>query len=212
MAAKRNEGTLLGQRPQRGPDRAAETRRTLLKAAREVFTERGFADASVAEIVERAHSSIASVYHHFGGKNELFLALWEEHQSSQEERAAAAVAASRQKGGKNPASLFTAGTRAFLEGSWESRDLVCLFFDGDGPAGFEFLRRGRSRLWVRRNAVLLDAEDSPVDRVMVVILTTMVGEMGREAASCKNHDEVQEIIDAAASLVRRLWSVTRQKR
>ncbi|MGH3096514.1 MAG: TetR/AcrR family transcriptional regulator [Streptosporangiales bacterium] len=211
MATQRNERSLLRDRPQRGPDRAAETRRTLLKAAREVFTERGFADASVAEIVERAHSSIASVYHHFGGKNELFLALWEEHQSSQEERAATAVAASRQKGGKNPATLFIAGTRAFLEGSWASRDLVCLFFDGDGPAGFEFLRRRRSRGWVRQNAVLLNAEDSSVDRVMVVILTTLVGEMGREAASCENHEEVREIIDAADNLVRRLWSVAPRK-
>lgn len=207
MTAQRTTRTTPRDGVQRGPDRAAETRRTLLRAAREVFTERGFADASVAEIVERAHSSIASVYHHFGGKNELFLALWEEHQASQEERAALAVAASRKKGAKNPASLFIAGTRAFIEGSWESRDLVCLFFDGDGPAGFEYLRRRRSRGWVRRNALLLNADDSPIGRAMVVILTTMVGEMGREAASCENHDEVSEIIEAAASLVRRLWSV-----
>ncbi|MGH3321307.1 MAG: TetR/AcrR family transcriptional regulator [Streptosporangiaceae bacterium] len=208
MATQRDERSPLGDHQRRRSNRAAETRRTLLSAARDVFTERGFAEASVVEVVERARSSIASVYHHFGGKNELYLALWEEYQSSQEGRAATAVTATRLAGEDDPASLFIAGTRAFLAGSWESRDLVRLFFDGDGPAGFELVRRRRSREWVRQNAVLLHAEDKPVDRVMVVILTTMVGELGREVASCESPDEVRTLIDAAAGFVHRLWSVS----
>jgi AcrR family transcriptional regulator len=43
----------------------------------EVFCEVGFAGASIAAIVERAGSSVGSVYHHFGGKAELSLAEWE---------------------------------------------------------------------------------------------------------------------------------------
>ncbi len=69
--------------------RTAETRRGMLAAAREVFTERGFADASVADVVERAGSSVGSLYHHFGGKAELFLALWEDHQAADTVAAAA---------------------------------------------------------------------------------------------------------------------------
>ena len=57
--------------------RTAQTQRALLDAAREVFTRQGFAEASIADVVERAGSSVGSLYHHFGGKSELFLALWQ---------------------------------------------------------------------------------------------------------------------------------------
>ena len=69
-----------------------KTRRALLDAAGEVFTEQGFSQASIADVVERAGSSVGSLYHHFGGKSELFVALWHEHQRSLEEAASKAVA------------------------------------------------------------------------------------------------------------------------
>ena len=72
--------------------RTAGTQRALLDAARAVFVEQGFADASIAEVVRRADSSVGSLYHHFGGKSELFIALWQEHQAAHEEAASTAVA------------------------------------------------------------------------------------------------------------------------
>jgi len=51
--------------------RTAQTQRALLDAARQVFTEQGFTNASIADVVERAGSSVGSLYHHFGGKSEL---------------------------------------------------------------------------------------------------------------------------------------------
>ena len=128
--------------------RTAQTRKSMLQAAREVFTEHGFAEASVADVVERAGSSVGSLYHHFGGKTELFLALWEDHQAAHEEAAAGAVARARRRASSDPLELFIAGARAFLEGAWERRDLARLFMDGDGPPGFELMRRTRGREWV----------------------------------------------------------------
>jgi len=101
--------------------RTAHTQRALLDAAREVFTSRGFSEASIAEVVERAGSSVGSLYHHFGGKSELFLALWQEHQLAHEQAASEAVAAARKAGVTDPGELFTAGARAFLQGSWQRR-------------------------------------------------------------------------------------------
>src|SRR5580692_6678327 len=95
--------------------RTAQTQRALLNAARQVFTEQGFSEASIADVVERAGSSVGSLYHHFGGKSELFLALWEEHQVALEEAASKAVAAARHDGVADPADLFAVGARAFLE-------------------------------------------------------------------------------------------------
>src|SRR5215469_2375951 len=86
--------------------RTAQTQRALLDAARDVFTRQGFAEASVADVVERAGSSVGSLYHHFGGKSELFLALWQEHQQALEEAASKAVAAARRAGVTDPTALF----------------------------------------------------------------------------------------------------------
>src|SRR5437773_954009 len=107
--------------------RTAQTQRALLDAARLVFTERGFAEASIADIVQRAGSSVGSLYHHFGGKSELFIALWQEHQLAHEEAASRAVADARKQGVTDPGQLFEAGARAFLQGSWQRRDLALLF-------------------------------------------------------------------------------------
>src|ERR1700739_5009739 len=123
--------------------RTARTQRALLDAAREVFASRGFSDASIAEVVEQAGSSVGSLYHHFGGKSELFLALWQEHQQVYEEAASTAVLAARQSGVSDPAELFAAGARAYLDASWQRRDLAMLFSSGDGPPGFGVMRRHR---------------------------------------------------------------------
>jgi AcrR family transcriptional regulator len=191
--------------------RTAETRRVLLNAAREVFCEQGFAEASIAAVVARADSSVGSLYHHFGGKTELFLALWEEHQATHEQNAVTAVAAARAAGGEeseNPLELFIVGARAFLEGSWQRRDLARLFMDGDGPPGFELVRRTRSRSWVRQNGVLLEAGIDSVDRLMVAVLTTIIGEAGREIATCSSKRQANKITEAAIVLIRRLGSTS----
>jgi AcrR family transcriptional regulator len=184
--------------------RTAQTRKSMLEAAREVFTEHGFAEANIADVVARAGSSTGSLYHHFGGKAELFLALWAEHQEAHEAAATAAVAAARKAGVSEPLELFLVGARAFLEGSWERRDLARLFMDGDGPSGFERTRRARGREWVRQNAVLLAAGAQPLDRLTVVVLTSVIGEAGREVATCETEEEARGVVEAATILIRRL--------
>src|ERR1700748_2614587 len=160
--------------------RTAQTQRALLDAAREVFTERGFAEASIADIVQRAGSSVGSLYHHFGGKSELFIALWQDYQQAQEADASEAVARGRKVGVHDPFELFSAGARAFREGCWLRRDLAVLFSDGDGPPGFEVMRRRRGREWLGQNDALRRLSDTSFDRLYVTILTTLVGGGGRE--------------------------------
>ncbi|TCP46817.1 TetR family transcriptional regulator [Tamaricihabitans halophyticus] len=184
--------------------RTAETRRVLLQAAREIFSEQGFSEASVADVVERAQSSVGSLYHHFGGKTELFLALWEDHYLTHEEQASTAVAKARADGVEEPLQLFITGAKAYLECSWQRRDLARLFMDGDGPPGFELVRRRRNRDWVRQNAVLLGAGTNPVDRVTVAVLTSIIGEAAREIAVCNAKREANKVIAAAIALIRRL--------
>jgi AcrR family transcriptional regulator len=186
--------------------RTAETQRALLDAAREVFTEQGFADASIADVVERAGSSVGSLYHHFGGKAELFIALWQDYQHAQEEAASAAVAQARAAGLTDPFELFSAGARAFLEGSWQRRDLATLFFAGDGPPGFEVMRRRRGREWIGQNDALLRLSDTSFDRLYAVILTSLIGEGGREVASARTRRQANTMIGAVLEYARRLMT------
>ncbi|MGH8869627.1 MAG: TetR/AcrR family transcriptional regulator [Actinomycetes bacterium] len=181
--------------------RAGATRAALLASARSVFAEQGYSAASIVEVVRRADASVGSLYHHFGGKVDLFLALWEDHRLALEQVASEAVAARRQEGEDDPTELFVAGARAYLEGSWARRDVAVLFLSGDGPPGFELLRRQNTCEWLRQNAVLLQTEERPAQRALVAVLTTSIAEIGREIVRCDDEGERAELVEAALVLI-----------
>jgi AcrR family transcriptional regulator len=62
--------------PTAAPSRSTGRRRAILDAALHVFTERGYHHASIEEIRERSGASTGSIYHHFGGKEQLAAALY----------------------------------------------------------------------------------------------------------------------------------------
>ena len=184
-----------------------QTRAQFLDAARAVFAQRGFAEASVSEVVERAGSSVGSLYHHFGGKAELFTALWERYRDEQQAAAAAAVSTARADGVTEPFALFEAGARGYLQAAWGNRDMVKLFYDGDSPPGFQKLQRVSSRKWVRDNFRLLGANDSPVNRVLVALLTSFMGDARREIASARSAKEARALVETMMAVLARLRAV-----
>ena len=188
----------------RGAGRAQATRASLLAAAREVFAGSGFAEANIADVVARAGASVGSLYHHFGGKADLYLALFEDYQSRQEERAAAAVRNARSNGERDPFELFLVGSEAYLRGCWDERELARMFLDGGGPPGFELIARRRYRDWILVNAALLRAEDRPLGDTLVLVLTTVVAEAGREVAVQDTRDDAMRLADEVLELVGRI--------
>ena len=54
------------------------TRLALVTAARDLFGERGYAATSIEEVAARAGVTKGAVYHHFGGKANLFQEVYEE--------------------------------------------------------------------------------------------------------------------------------------
>ncbi len=60
-------------------DGKERTRSDLVTAAREVFMRRGFHGASLEEISEQAGYTKGAVYSNFSGKDELFLAVLDDH-------------------------------------------------------------------------------------------------------------------------------------
>ncbi|UJW35751.1 TetR/AcrR family transcriptional regulator [Saccharothrix sp. AJ9571] len=71
--------------------RRAETRRRLIEAAYEVFSELGIRDAPVELICDRAGFSRGAFYSNFASKEELFLALYEVQMEQRADRLLVAV-------------------------------------------------------------------------------------------------------------------------
>lgn len=96
-------------------ERQAEaTRQLLVAVARGLFAERGYARTSVEEIIQRAGVARGALYHHFSGKDTLFLAVYEAVQSEMASRAVTAAVAER-----DPWASARAGLAAFLEACLE---------------------------------------------------------------------------------------------
>lgn len=70
-------------------EKQARTRAALLATAASVFAERGYQGASVEEIAERAGYSHGAVYSNFAGKEDLFLAVFEEYMAERARELAA---------------------------------------------------------------------------------------------------------------------------
>src|SRR5690242_13569645 len=60
-------------------ERKARTKSELVEAARTVFLRHGFHGASLDEIAEEAGYSKGAVYSNFAGKDDLFLAAFDDH-------------------------------------------------------------------------------------------------------------------------------------
>ncbi|MGD9526743.1 TetR/AcrR family transcriptional regulator [Pseudonocardia sp.] len=95
----------------------AERERQILDAAVAVFTERGYAGASMDAVAERVGVTKPVLYTHFGSKEGLLLACLTRARAELLEVTTAAVAAAR-----DPEDMLRRGIRAFFD-----------FLDAQGP-------------------------------------------------------------------------------
>jgi AcrR family transcriptional regulator len=103
-------GTNRGRRTQ--ADRSATTRAALVKAARELFADQGFAATGRDEIAARAGVTRGALYHHFESKTALAAAVVAELQDELVERVV--VAAAEGDGVREELHL---GCRAYMDAS-----------------------------------------------------------------------------------------------
>ncbi|SEG98949.1 DNA-binding transcriptional regulator, AcrR family [Nonomuraea solani] len=173
----------------RTSERGAATRSSLLAAAREIFVSKGFAEAGVTDVVSKADASVGSLYHHFSGKADLYLTLWEEFQGRQTQRTKQAVRMARASGESDPMRVFVSAARAYLDGSLEERELAELFLRGDGPPGFEVVMRDRLRKWAQRNAALFEDETA-----LVVVVTGALAAAVSEVVRSGDRGLAEEVL------------------
>jgi len=178
------------------------TQRRILDAATEVFATRGFTAATMADVVAASGASVGSIYHHFGGKNELFLAIFERMATAVDERIEAAM---RQAGaGAGPRRIFELHVRAYLEAMWENRRLAGVLTSGDAPPGFEVARRDRMQAAFRHWMAVLELDKSVRGQLLSRILVATMAESSLMVVGCENPDDVRAITDATIEWIARL--------
>jgi AcrR family transcriptional regulator len=185
-------------------ERGAATRSALLAAAREVFTTEGYAEAGVTDIVTRAGASVGSLYHHFSGKADLFLTLFEELNNDHAERTRVAVRRARDAGATDPRQLFLIGAREYLDVCVEQRELFRLFVSGDGPPGFDLVRRQRIADWVRMNTNFFVRSEEPLDQAVAIVMTGALALCGAELSLSDDAEHTRKIAAGVIEVLSRL--------
>lgn len=108
---------------------AAETRGTILDAARTQFTEIGFQDTTLASVARAAGVTEGAIFHHFGSKKGLFRSVFEHLEKELDEQARA----SSREG--TPLERFVAGCRAYLEFVTRADYARIVLLEGPGVLG-----------------------------------------------------------------------------
>jgi AcrR family transcriptional regulator len=188
----------------RPAERAAATRAGLLAAARQVFTSVGYAQAGVTDIVAAAGASVGSLYHHFTGKADLYLTLFEEFHGATVEGTRAAVRQARERGVEDPKQLFLAGAGAYLDGCISERDLAALFVRGDGPPGFDLVMRQRLREWADKNVEFFARGADPVDEAAAIVLTGALMLAVAEVSLGEDADAARSLADGVLDVMSRI--------
>jgi AcrR family transcriptional regulator len=185
-------------------ERGAATRAALLVAAREVFTTEGYAQAGVTDIVDKAGASVGSLYHHFSGKADLYLTLFEELNQEHVERTRRAVRQARDSGITDPKQLFLVGAREYLDMCVEQRELFRLFANGDGPPGFDLVRRQRLADWVSMNTEFFVRTEEPLNEAVAIVMTGALGLCGAELSLNEDAEHTRKIADGVIEVLSRL--------
>ena len=177
------------------------TQQRILDAATEAFATSGFTATTMADVVAGSGASIGSIYHHFGGKSELFLATFEQMADAVDRRIDAAM---EQAGGAEPRRVFELHVRAYLEAMWENRRLAGVLTSGDTPPGFDVARRHRMQAAFRSWMAVLELDTSPRGQLLGRVLVSIMAESSLMVAACENANDVPPIIDATIDWIDRL--------
>jgi AcrR family transcriptional regulator len=182
------------------------TQRRILDAATEVFATRGFTAATMADVVTASGASIGSIYHHFGGKSELFFAIFEQMADAVDRRIDAAMQLAGPAGSREAdrRRVFELHVRAYLEAMWENRRLAKVLSSGDTPPGFEVARRDRMQAAFRSWMAVLELDKSVRGQLLSRVLVATMAESSLMVTECDNPDDVPAVTDAAIDCVDRL--------
>ena len=130
-------------RPNKHVERSERTRARLVEAARELFSDRGYAEVSVEEVVRRAGVTAGALYHQFpGGKVDLFAAVFD---AVEEELMAGIAETLADAGAEDPVAGLRAGVDATLALALDPKVVRLTILDAPAVLGWEAWRAAGER-------------------------------------------------------------------
>ena len=108
---------------------------TLIEVGRAQFAQHGYAQTATEEIVRQAEVTRGALYHHFGNKEGLFVAVLKEVQNDVSQRILAAVETT-----DDPWEQLLVGCRAFLQIGLDPEIQQIMLIDGPAVLGWETWR------------------------------------------------------------------------
>ncbi len=115
-------------------ERSGATRDALIEAARSLFAQHGYAGVGTEEIVRAAGVTRGALYHHFGGKRDLFEAVYERIEIELAQRIASGALES---GASEPLAAMRAGAEMFLHAATEPEAQRIVLLDGPAVLGWD---------------------------------------------------------------------------
>jgi AcrR family transcriptional regulator len=115
-------------------ERSSTTRAALVAAARDLFARAGYAGVGTEEIVRAAGVTRGALYHHFGGKEALLEAVYEEIEAEFLQRIGTLVGPLE---ATDPLGALAAGAEAFIEASSDPEVHRIVLLDAPSVLGWE---------------------------------------------------------------------------
>jgi AcrR family transcriptional regulator len=188
----------------RRTEHSAATRAALIRVARRMFAERGYAATSTEEVVRRARVTRGALYYHFRDKRDLFLAVLDEEQKKLAARTNEAAAARQ-----DPWDAMAAGSNAFLDACLDPAVQQIVLIDAPAVLGPEQWREADQSYYLAATKTAIEAavamgmaEKQPVDALAHIILGALT-----EAAMLIAHADDKVIARRdVSSVVERLFA------
>jgi AcrR family transcriptional regulator len=172
-----------------------------MDVAAAMFFEQGYSKTTMADLADRAGTSVGLLYYHFDGKEDLFFTIWSEYQEDQEARVRQTLRSARADGLDDPVELLISSVRAYLTGAWAHRDQYWMVHARDVPQRLVDARRQAGERWKQRNAKALESAPPTLLRVMMATLAGFLTEVAIEVVRSENDDEAAALIDEAMLLL-----------
>lgn len=184
----------------RQAEHSAKTRAALIRVARRLFAQHGYAATPTEELVRRARVTRGALYHHFKDKQDLFKAVYDEEQKKLAERTALAAASA-----PDAWSALLIGTNASLEACLKPAVHRILFIDAPAVLGLEKWRESDQSYYLDGMKTVVQAamdqgqiERQPVDPLAHLILGALT-EAAMLVAHAEDKDAARRDVSAAVT-------------
>ncbi len=184
----------------RQAEHSAKTRAALIRVARRLFAQHGYAATPTEELVRRARVTRGAPYYHFTDKQDLVKAVYDEEHKKLAERTALAAASA-----PDAWSALLIGTNASLEACLEPAVHRILFIDAPAVLGLEKWRESDQSYYLDGMKTVVQAamdqgqiERQPVDPLAHLILGALT-EAAMLVAHAEDKDAARRDVSAAVT-------------